>query len=366
MFIGLAFTLCRLIFKSEVFLFWIGLAYIIPAIALFTQCLMSNEQLAFAAPFTSILYLVGSWLGGYAISLKLNTTFNHLLAFSLTIIGLFALVYFSYIDPQLWLRLLILNFVLGSIGLIVFPKILTQFPIYQSFDRWVLIFYILNVFYAFVRTGFNALFLDKIDLNHFRLTTSPWWLLSLSINILFNFLFAIVISASVIKKLIQQLNQERLRDPLTRLLNRRGFFEKSQQFNFYQQSYFIVCLDIDHFKMINDTWGHYIGDQVLQSVSQIMLQHIQPHDLIARFGGEEFVCLIAAQDATDAFIRTQKFKTSFEQLKFTPHQINITASYGLTQTNTFQELEHALKRADDLLYQAKIKGRNQIAFDLSL
>jgi hypothetical protein len=68
-------------FKADIFLLWIGLAYTIPSIALFAQCLMSNPQLTLAAPFTSVLYLLGSWIGAYAISLKLNTTFQHRIAF---------------------------------------------------------------------------------------------------------------------------------------------------------------------------------------------------------------------------------------------------------------------------------------------
>ncbi|UTO20643.1 GGDEF domain-containing protein [Acinetobacter sp. Z1] len=365
-FIGLAFTLCRLIFKSEVFLLWIGLAYAIPSVALFAQCLMSNAQLTLAAPFTGVLYLLGSWFGAYAISLKLNQSFNHVIALFITLFTLFSLIYFSYIEPQIWLRLIFLNISLGLIGLIIIPALIRQLPTSQSFDRWVLIFYLANVGYSFVRAGINFGFLDKIDQYHFTLTTSTWWLLGMSVNIILNILFAIVISGCVIKNLIQHLNNERLHDPLTHLLNRRGFFEKSHNLTFSNQSYFLVCLDIDHFKSVNDTWGHYIGDQILQGISQIMLQYKHPNDLIARFGGEEFICLIPAKDASHALLRTQRFKLLFEQTTFTKHNIKMTASYGLTQIKSYQDLEQALQRADDLLYQAKTNGRNQISFDIAI
>ncbi len=363
-FIGLAFTFCRLIFKAEIFLLWIGLAYAIPSIALFIQCLMSNPQLTIAAPFTAILYLLGSWLGAYAISIKLNTSFNHYIALTLSVFAIITLAYFSYINPQIWLRLIILNASLGLIGFISIPAVLKFLPSSKSFNRWILIFYLLNVSYSFCRAIINFIFLDSIDRDHIILTSSTWWLLGMSVNIILNILFAIVISGGAVKDVIQHLNNERLEDPLTQLLNRRGFFEKSEKLAFGNHCYFLVCLDLDHFKSINDTWGHYVGDQVLQKVSRVMLQHKKPNDLMARFGGEEFICLISAKDATEALSRTKQLKIRLEQSTFTNHKIKMTASYGLTQIHSFDEIEQGLQRADDLLYQAKENGRNQISFDL--
>ncbi|MBH2002703.1 MAG: GGDEF domain-containing protein [Moraxellaceae bacterium] len=365
-FIGLAFTCCRLFFRADIFLLWIGLAYTIPSIALFAQCLMSNPQLTLAAPFTAILYLLGSWLGAYAISLKLNTVFQHKLAFWIIFFAVLALTYYSYVEPQIWFRLIILNLALGSVGLLVIPTLLRQLPQTRSFDRWVSIFYFLNVLYSFVRATINFLFLENIDHDHFTLTSSTWWLLGMSVNIILNILFAIVLSGCVIKDVIQHLNNERLHDPLTHLLNRRGFFEKSATLPVTSESYFLVSLDLDHFKTINDTWGHYIGDQILYGVSQMMLQDKQPNDLIARFGGEEFICLFLAEDAAAALARIEHYKMLLEQTSFTHYQIKMTASYGLTHIHNVHDIEYALQRADDLLYQAKTNGRNQISFDLML
>lgn len=340
------------------------MAYAIPSIALFIQCLMSNPQLTIAAPFTAILYLLGSWLGAYAISIKLNTSFNHYIALTLSVFAIITLAYFSYINPQIWLRLIILNASLGLIGFISIPAVLKFLPSSKSFNRWILIFYLLNVSYSFCRAIINFIFLDSIDRDHIILTSSTWWLLGMSVNIILNILFAIVISGGAVKDVIQHLNNERLEDPLTQLLNRRGFFEKSEKLAFGNHCYFLVCLDLDHFKSINDTWGHYVGDQVLQKVSRVMLQHKKPNDLMARFGGEEFICLISAKDATEALFRTKQLKIRLEQSTFTNHKIKMTASYGLTQIHSFDEIEQGLQRADDLLYQAKENGRNQISFDL--
>ncbi|MBD1225129.1 hypothetical protein IDM32_05715 [Acinetobacter seifertii] len=99
--IGLAFTFCRLIFKADLFLLWIGLAYVIPSIALFAQCLMNNAQLTLAAPFTAILYLLGSWFGAYAISLKLKVSFRHKLALAISLCTIAILTFFIYTAPNM-------------------------------------------------------------------------------------------------------------------------------------------------------------------------------------------------------------------------------------------------------------------------
>lgn len=361
--IGLAFTFCRLIFKADLFLLWIGLAYVIPSIALFAQCLMDNAQLTLAAPFTAILYLLGSWFGAYAISLKLKVSFRHKLALAISLCTIAILTYFSYIQPQIWVRLIILNISLGLVGFITIPYVLKKLPSSKSFDKWILIFYLISVSYSFFRAGINFIFLEPIDQSQFTLTSSVWWLLCMSANILLNILFALVISGCAVKDVIHHLNNERFQDPLTHLLNRRGFFEKNKVIDFGKSFYFLIYFDLDHFKTINDTWGHYTGDLILKGVSEIILNNKKANDLVARFGGEEFICLISAKNERDALHQTQRLKALIEQTVFTNNKIRITASYGLTSINNLQDIEQALHRADHLLYRAKANGRNQISSD---
>lgn len=90
----------------------------------------------------------------------------------------------------------------------------------------------------FFRAGINFIFLEPIDQSQFTLTSSVWWLLCMSANILLNILFALVISGCAIKDVIHHLNNERFQDPLTHLLNRRGFFEKNKVIDFGNSFYF--------------------------------------------------------------------------------------------------------------------------------
>ncbi|ONN56920.1 diguanylate cyclase [Acinetobacter genomosp. 33YU] len=313
--------------------------------------------------YLQILYLLGSWFGAYAISLKLKVSFRHKLALAISLCTIAILTYFSYIQPQIWVRLIILNISLGLVGFITIPYVLKKLPSSKSFDKWILIFYLISVSYSFFRAGINFIFLEPIDQSQFTLTSSVWWLLCMSANILLNILFALVISGCAVKDVIHHLNNERFQDPLTHLLNRRSFFEKNKVIDFGNSFYFLIYFDLDHFKTINDTWGHYTGDLILKGVSEIILNNKKANDLVARFGGEEFICLISAKNERDALHQTQRLKALIEQTVFTNNKIRITASYGLTSIKNLQDIEQALHRADHLLYRAKANGRNQISSD---
>lgn len=107
-----------------------------------------------------------------------------------------------------------------------------------------------------------------------------------------------MLAYTVIRTLIQELEHQAYRDVLTGLLNRRAFQERhGQQINAWQRdqrSYALICFDIDHFKSVNDTFGHDAGGCALAAVAQILAQNARPLDSVARIGGEEFVLLLAA------------------------------------------------------------------------
>ena len=116
----------------------------------------------------------------------------------------------------------------------------------------------------------------------------------LAASIILSMWFAIVLLGTLVRDIIHQLNDERLRDPLTHLFNRRGFNEaaKRKLHQLSKQPYFLLMCDIDHFKKINDTYGHLVGDQILQQVGEIIGQNVRTQDLVGRFGGEEFIVLL--------------------------------------------------------------------------
>jgi diguanylate cyclase (GGDEF)-like protein len=131
----------------------------------------------------------------------------------------------------------------------------------------------------------------------------------------------------------------------------------------YKSVFSILMLDIDHFKKVNDTYGHLTGDKILQDLSRLMLKNIRQEDIAARFGGEEFIIILIEKKPADAFQAAEKIRKIIESYNFTDkgHKIQITVSIGITHINSDEiyDSEEIIRRADLALYQSKTNGRNR-------
>mgnify|MGYP000391397546 CR=1 FL=1 len=156
-------------------------------------------------------------------------------------------------------------------------------------------------------------------------------------------------------------------DPLTDLCNRRAFYKVALQY--FQQNHqqpvpiSIIMFDLDNFKPINDTYGHKVGDEVLKSVSEALKNQARKVDLIARWGGEEFIALLPETDLQTACAIAERYKLAINSLVITQDDIGISASIGVAASDTQSEsVEQIISLADDKLYQAKAQGKNCIVF----
>ena len=155
-------------------------------------------------------------------------------------------------------------------------------------------------------------------------------------------------------------------DYLTNIPNRRYLFETGSKYFHLakreENSLSIICIDIDHFKKINDTYGHDIGDEILKLVAKTMGRFVRKSDIIARTGGEEFTILLNNVDESNAYIVAEKIRTTIEDLNYKNDNqvIKITISLGISQLkNDDINLNSIIKRADTALYQAKEQNRNK-------
>ncbi|QKJ66765.1 GGDEF domain-containing protein [Deefgea piscis] len=123
--------------------------------------------------------------------------------------------------------------------------------------------------------------------------------------------------------------------------------------------YFLAVMDIDHFKRINDQFGHIYGDEVLLLIAQLMKASFRSEDHLFRFGGEEFVIMIGPQSEYSALQAVERFRERVAQFDF-PQVGQVTISIGITQLLDFEILSTVLGRADEALYQAKDQGRNRV------
>jgi len=154
-------------------------------------------------------------------------------------------------------------------------------------------------------------------------------------------------------------------DHLTKLHNRRYFFTianklitKNQQLKIPLT---VAFLDLDHFKAINDEYGHHIGDQVLILVADILKDNTRGSDIVARIGGEEFVIIFDQTTGAHGLAKAEVIRQAVLESNIPNTSKIITISIGVTELNANDKaINQLLKRADDALYQAKENGRNQI------
>ena len=158
----------------------------------------------------------------------------------------------------------------------------------------------------------------------------------------------------------QQVLEERLtRDPLTGVLNRDGLapvFKHNWSAD-YTPLLSLIFIDIDHFKKINDTYGHNIGDQVLLAFAQTLSENTRTQDLLARWGGEEFVLACPETALENALGLAEKLRRAIEESEW-PKNLQVTASFGVAQLLPEESPTEFIARADKALYAAKAQGRN--------
>lgn len=155
-------------------------------------------------------------------------------------------------------------------------------------------------------------------------------------------------------------------DTLTGAYNRMRFMERAEEeltrHERYGTATSFMMLDIDHFKKVNDTYGHQAGDEVLRQLSEICQNAIRANDVFARYGGEEFAFCLAETTRPAAVDVAERIRSTIEAtpIDLVDATINITVSIGVTEVRKNDTLELALARADDRLYAAKHQGRNRV------
>jgi diguanylate cyclase (GGDEF)-like protein len=161
----------------------------------------------------------------------------------------------------------------------------------------------------------------------------------------------------------KELEERSKTDALTGAFNREGVDEAMHdgisQWRSRKTPFSLILLDIDHFKEINDTHGHPVGDYVLLTLSHIVKAHIRTHDLLARWGGEEFVLVCRDTKLDQAVLIAEKIREIIETYAF-DHGIHVTASFGVSTLKGHGVLDELFQSADKALYEAKNNGRNQV------
>ena len=171
----------------------------------------------------------------------------------------------------------------------------------------------------------------------------------------------------VLRRLTDDLRNMAARDPMTQLLNRRGLSDAlALHFNArHAAPAYLLLVDIDHFKRINDTYGHQVGDAVLCQVAEVLRTTVRRGDLAGRIGGEEFVAICLDTDAPGILRLAERLRAGIEAQAIDvagwDHALRLTATIGVSHHFTSaQALEDAMQQADAALYRGKAGGRNRV------
>lgn len=161
-----------------------------------------------------------------------------------------------------------------------------------------------------------------------------------------------------------KFEKQAMYDSLTNIHNRRYFFTSGEAIflkTVRKKLPVAVCMmDIDNFKIINDTYGHTVGDEVIINVTETINRHLRKSDLFARYGGEEFCVLLEDISKEHVVELFEKIRTELEKNNLT-HKVKFTLSFGIAY-GEFDSLQEAITLADTALYKSKENGKNQVSF----
>ena len=233
----------------------------------------------------------------------------------------------------------------------VYPFLVFVFFLVSPLRAFALLLLMLLALFAISSLKPDLIFSSQFQMLAFFVTTS--------ITSLFAFIFAY--RAQIQRRELQRLATT---DSLTGASNRRTLNEQLvlaiEQQSRHNRQYGLILLDLDHFKQINDKYGHKTGDKILIELVPVLQSLLRQHDPVFRFGGEEFVVVVADISAAALEKLAEKLRQGVEQKMLLPDGSHITTSVGIAMLQAGEDWEAWLHRADMALYQAKHQGRNQV------
>lgn len=173
-----------------------------------------------------------------------------------------------------------------------------------------------------------------------------------------------------VRQRLEQCEKMALLDPLTNSPNRRyikmNLNSRLDEMSRYGWPFGVLFIDIDHFKRVNDIYGHDVGDEILKMIAKTLLNNLRPFDILGRWGGEEFTAIIANVNEQQLYSIANRFRLLVENsaLPRGTDIIRVTISIGATFAQSNDTMDTLLKRADQLMYHSKISGRNRVSMNL--
>lgn len=343
------------------YLLWLAAAQCLLAAGVSWQMLMDTAQRLRYSPATTTIYLLGITSMAQAMASRFGLRLFWPLLLASNLLAMLGMAYASSLPASMAPRLMVMSLFVAAVHAQVLLQLRTTHRLYPL-DRMAVRLYALFALGMLCRPLLvplqSAAVADQWISQHIA-----WWFTTVILLVLCAGLTA-CLSASALLDTTRRLRHERNYDSLTGVLTRRAFEESVGQHPYAQGLRALIFADIDHFKRINDSHGHAVGDQVLRHIGQVLQQHLRAADTVGRIGGEEFALALRHVDMPQArkmigrvsqHISTHVLPSNADDTD-APQQV--TASFGLVLLQPQDTLSSAMHRADQLLYRAKAAGRN--------
>lgn len=345
---------------------WMGCAFVGLSVGIALQLLWRPESLLLFVVVFSLCYLAGFSCMAKALACRMKVRFDLPAAIVLCVLCLILQTWCTVVSPNLPARVYIIN--LSSMAILGLPmlywRVMRVRNVFDQLLRWLFVLYTAS---GLVRLLFLLPQSQVVRVADF---TQTWfWLGVHVVSMALGMLSASAMFFAVLSEVLEKLRTDSNMDALTEVLNRRGWdagLQKLQQQEAMSpgQSYALLLVDLDHFKRINDSLGHAVGDSVLLQTARLLKRHVRGHDVVCRHGGEEFVLLLVGVSLSIAQQVAERICQQMQSLDLPVLQgQKVTLSIGVAPLSSLQapDVEQAMQAADLQLYAAKREGRNRVA-----
>lgn len=354
-----------LMWRNRWELAWMGTSFMALSTGMLAQMFTRTWPLTWHVLAFTGFYVAATTTSALALAQRLRVKMPWMLAAFIVACILLAQLWFSAVQPNLSARVAILSvmaLVLMGLPLLYWRQMQPR----NRFDRYLRWLYVLCITSNIARTLLQLPETQGVVPSAFM--QSHFWLVLHVCAMLTGMAMAGCLFFAVLRDVLSQLQTERNHDALTHVLNRRGWQARLEQLQALPaHSGALLMMDIDHFKHINDQLGHLRGDQVLQQVAQLVQQQVRGHDLVCRYGGEEFVVLLLGVDMAVALQVAERVRAKVEEAELAwldGQPLTISIGLAALEGITPASIQAGIELADGQLYAAKRAGRNQVAIAL--
>lgn len=342
--------------------YW-GAGYILAACGFALPMVFTDNFLLAQAVISNILFFAAFFCYGHALLVQFQVQTHLRLRIGFAIAGFLAVCFFIFVQPNLRSGLATSDII---VALLLAPSIwLVRHKTENTVNRLLLVAVGLVVLETLTRVAMllsltSSTSMESLDT---YLTSDYAYLMQFAASI-FGFFMAMAVLSSAASEILEQHRFAADHDPLTGLLNRRGFDLAAPDFRATEppKGSALMC-DIDHFKTVNDRFGHATGDLVIIALAELLKERLPANARIARFGGEEFVAFVPGLQAAEVAVLANMVRTAFASRNWSGSNVvgQVTSSFGISSIARGDHSIHdTISRADGFLYKAKENGRNQV------